>query len=93
MVNPKFPWQQKQSADIDPVQNPAAICIKYQASGEAISNAIVTSFRNLDNRPAILETEAPNTFLIPISLFYLRVVASPNKPRQARKWRCHQPSQ
>ena len=48
--------------------------------------AINTSFtKSVDSIRTILETEAPNTFLTPISLVRCSAiyVANPNKPRQA----------
>ncbi len=64
------------------------LCIKYHARGDAINSAIAISFtKSFDNKLMILVTDAPNTFLIPISLvrFTAARVAKPNKPRHARK--------
>src|SRR5688572_26430757 len=62
--------------------------MKYQASGDAMINAITTSFKkSFDSRVAIFGTEAPNTFLMPISFRRASAiyVARPNKPRQDMK--------
>ncbi len=62
--------------------------IASQATGKAISVAIVTSFKNsLDSNPTTVCTEAPSTFLTPISFFRRSAVKidKPNKPRQATK--------
>src|ERR1043165_7219358 len=60
--------------------------IVIQANGTAITNAITSSTANsLYNNLKILNTDAPNTFLMPISLVRCIVVneARPNKPKQA----------
>lgn len=57
-----------------------------QAIGEAIIKATNTGFiKSLDNNVVTPDTEAPNTFRIPISLFRLAAVkeAKPYKLRQA----------
>ena len=57
----------------------------YQATGVAISSEIITSNRkSRDNSAEIFSTDAPSTFLIPISLirFSAMYAASPNKPKQ-----------
>src|ERR1700741_1289709 len=62
--------------------------IKYHDIGAAIINAITTSFKkSLDKSFIIVVNDAPNTFLIPISLvrFSADNAANPNKPKQARK--------
>src|SRR5882672_9577067 len=62
--------------------------IKYHAIGEAIRKAIRISFRKSTERiEMILGTEAPITFLIPISLVRLTAASavSPNNPRHARR--------
>ena len=42
--------------------------MKYHASGEAITKAMITSFKkSLLINPTMPDTDAPNTFLIPIS--------------------------
>ena len=44
-------------------------CMKYQASGAAMIKERNTNFKkSIDNKLTIFETEAPMTFLIPISL-------------------------
>ncbi len=61
---------------------------KYQAMGDAISKAInINTKKSLDSNRIIMGTEAPSTFLIPISfvLFTAASAANPNKPRHARK--------
>jgi hypothetical protein len=61
--------------------------MKYHASGDAMINAIITSFKkSLDNKLMMFEIEAPNTFRIPISFvrFIAANAARPNNPRQAR---------
>ena len=41
----------------------------YHATGKAISQEIIISFKkSLESMPAILPTDAPKTFLMPISL-------------------------
>ena len=62
--------------------------IKYQATGNASTEAINVSFtKSLDNNVTTLGTEAPNTFLTPISfvLFSAMNALKPNKPKQAMK--------
>src|SRR5579871_1005501 len=59
--------------------------IAHHANGKAISTATKTSFKkSLDNIIVILFTDAPTTFLMPISfcLFCAVKAASPNNPRQ-----------
>ncbi len=60
--------------------------IPNHVNGRAIKLEINTSLRNChDKSERMLCTDAPNTFLIPISLSFCVVVneASPHKPRQA----------
>lgn len=45
------------------------VCIANQAMGEAMIRAMATRRRNsFESRPTMVETEAPSTFLMPISL-------------------------
>jgi len=58
----------------------------YQAIGQAIRLESKTHLVNsLENRKMMLETEAPNTLRIPISLVRCSVEneAKPNKPNEA----------
>src|SRR5678815_2626850 len=61
---------------------------KYHATGEAMKNEIITSFKKSfdksDTMPAVL---APNTLRMPISLIRCSTlnVVRPNKPRQEMK--------
>src|SRR4030095_3737162 len=64
------------------------LCMKYQAKGEAINNAIVTSFRkSFDSKTLMLVADPPPAFLIPFFfvLYSAASAAKPNKPRHARK--------
>ena len=59
--------------------------IKYQATGTATSKAAATIIsKSLDNRYTIPDTDAPNTFLTPISLvrWTAKKEISPERPRQ-----------
>ena len=60
------------------------LCISHHETGKAISNEINTSFKkSLDNMVVMFATDAPITFLTPISflLFCAVKAARPNKPR------------
>src|SRR4051812_12469210 len=62
--------------------------ITNHAMGEAIVNASNTNDkRSFDNKETICVTDAPNTFLTPISFVLVLVVyiTNPNKPRQLMK--------
>jgi hypothetical protein len=64
------------------------LCMTNHAIGEAITKAIITSLmKSLDNNKTILDTDAPNTFLMPISLVRCDVANNdnPNKPRHAMR--------
>ncbi len=64
------------------------LCKPHQAMGKATNAAIAMSFKkSIDNMPTILLTDAPSTFLIPISFvrFTTIKVANPNNPMQAIK--------
>lgn len=56
----------------------------YHATGVATSNDITTSVKkSFDNKEVIFNTDAPNTFLIPISLILFSAIyaARPNNPK------------
>ena len=58
--------------------------IKNHEIGIAITHAIKTIFKNeADSKPAIFDTDAPNTFRIPISFIRCSVasVVKANRPR------------
>ncbi len=60
-------------------------CIKYQARGEAITSAMNTGFKkSFDNKVTIPVTDAPNTFLIPISFILCLAISVEREysPRQ-----------
>src|ERR1700744_647329 len=60
--------------------------ITYHAIGKAITEAMITSFiKSVESMVTTLLTEAPNTFLIPISFMRRSPVymASPNTPKKA----------
>src|SRR6185503_15518464 len=61
------------------------LCIIHHDTGNAINKEMPTSFKkSFDNIVVMLVTDAPTTFLIPISflLFCAVKAAKPNKPRQ-----------
>src|SRR6185436_17449967 len=62
--------------------------IAYHATGKAMIEAINTKPKNsFDTNTKISGTDAPRTFLTPISFVLLKVanIASPNNPRHATK--------
>ncbi len=62
--------------------------MKYNANGVAIKKDSKTNRKkSIDNNVTMPDTEAPSTFLIPISLTLLTAanVDRPKRPRQARK--------
>src|SRR5688572_22368623 len=62
--------------------------MKYQAKGTPMNNETATrAINSFDNKPHKLNSDAPNTFLTPISFVRCSAIndAIPNNPRQLMK--------